>query len=155
MNRRKGKQGYILIAAAIAAIVVVGMLGLSVDAGHMFITKSEAQGFADSAAIAAALQLDGSTQGIQDAISAVQASVNRWNFSTAPFTGTTIEFAQQGTGPWQTAPNPAAGFRFVRVTAASSVGLYFAPVLVRQASSVVRARAAAAQVPKTTFREAL
>src|SRR2546426_1551141 len=73
------KDGFTLIASAACALMVFGMAGLAVDIGRMYITKNEAQSFADSAALFAALQLDGSTGGITNADSAVANNVNKWN----------------------------------------------------------------------------
>lgn len=155
LRHGKNKRGFVLVLTAVSALVLVGILGLAVDVGRMYITKSEAQAFADSAAIAAALELDGTTTGITDAKNAVAANVNKWNFSTRGFTGTVTEFATSMAGPWLTAPNPASLYRFARVTATANVSLFFLPAVVAQTTTNVRARAVGAQVPKTEFREAL
>ena len=151
----RGERGFVLVLTAVSALALVGILGLTVDLGRMYITKSEAQAFADSAAIAAALELDGTTAGIADANLAVAANLNRWNFSTQAFTGTTTEFATALAGPWVTAPNPATNYRFARVTATADVRLFFLPAVITTNHTNVKARAVGAQVPKTSFREAL
>ena len=63
-RRVRGKQGYILVATALSIPFLLGVSGLSIDIGRMYITKSEVQAFADSAALAAARELDGTTAGI-------------------------------------------------------------------------------------------
>ncbi len=151
----RGKRGYVLVLTAVSALALVGILGLAVDVGRMFITKSEVQTFADSAAIAAALELDGTSTGLNDARTAAAANLNRWNFSTRAFTGTTTEFATAVAGPWVAAPNPATAYRFARVTATANVNLFFLPAVVPTNSTNVKARAVGAQVPKTEFREGL
>jgi len=145
----------VLVLTAVSAIALVGALGLTVDLGRMYITKSEAQSFADSAAIAAALELDGTTAGMTDAKNAVAANLNRWNFSTQAFTGTTTAFATALAGPWVTTPSPATSYRFAAVTATANVKLLFLPIVVSTDSTNVIARAVGAQVPKTQFREGL
>lgn len=145
----------VLLATAIATVVMISMLGMSVDFGRIFIAKSELQAFADSAAIAAAILLDGTTEGIADALTAVRLSQNRWNFGTATVRDPITEFARDLSGPWVTAPSSAAGYRFARVTTQVTAGLFFLPVAVRETSMLVKARAVAAQVPKTNFREGL
>jgi Flp pilus assembly protein TadG len=152
---RRGRRGYVLITTAMSAIALVSMLGVAVDIGRMYITKSEAQNYVDSAAIAAALQLDGSTDGITDARNAAAASGNKWNFNNSNFTNPAIEFSQDGTGGWEAYPNPATGYRFVRVRAQAEAKLLFLPIAVSRDTTTIRARAVAAQVPKTTFREGL
>jgi len=154
-KKQASNRGYVLVATALSAVALLGMVGLAVDLGRVFIAKSEAQTFADSAALAAAAELDGSLQGITDAINAVNANPNKWNFNTRAFTGTIVEFAQNATGPWVSMPTTGAGYRFVRVTSSVNVSLLFLPAVVPTWSQLVKARAVAAQVPKTTFREAL
>jgi len=150
-----GERGFVLIAAAVAGVSVIAAVGLAVDLGLVYIAKSEGQAFADSAAITAALQLDGSTTGITDAVNAVSANGNRSNFGHTVFSGTVTDFAQTASGPWLTNPSPAIGYRFARVTAQTTVSLYFLPVVVGRTSTVVKARAVAGQIPKSSFREGL
>jgi hypothetical protein len=119
----------------------------------MYIVKSEAQAYADAAALAAALELDGTPAGITRAQNSLAASTNRWNMGTTAFGGSQVDFAAQAGGPWQGSPNPAAGFRFARVRASTTVPLYFMPVVTSVGSTVVSASAIAAQVLKTNFRE--
>jgi hypothetical protein len=129
------------------------MLALAADIGRMYIVKSEAQAYADAAALAAALELDATTAGITRARSSLDASTNRWSMGTMAFSGSQVDFAAQAGGPWQGSPNPASGFRFARVRASTTVPLYFMPVIASTGSSVVSASAVAAQVLKPSFRE--
>ena len=46
------------------ALTMTGVLGMAFDIGRMYIAKSELQSFADAAALAAALRLDGQSTGI-------------------------------------------------------------------------------------------
>ena len=61
---RSGQRGYVLIALTLGLVFLLGMAGLAVDIGRMYVTKSEAQSFVDSAAFSGALQLDGTAAGI-------------------------------------------------------------------------------------------
>lgn len=154
--RRIGQRGYILVGISVSAIALAAMLGVSVDIGRMFIAKSEAQAFADSASIAAALKLDGTQVGITNATAAFNANANKWDFSSKAFTDKSIAFAASPAGPWSATPASAASVRYARVTASAPVKLLFLPVVVRNAQQTnVTARATAAQAPKTSFREAL
>jgi Flp pilus assembly protein TadG len=63
-GRRGQRQGFVLVTMAIAAIALIAVLGLAVDVGRMFIAKNETQTYCDSASLAAALALDGTTTGI-------------------------------------------------------------------------------------------
>lgn len=151
--RPSGKRGFVLITTGVCILAMLGMLGLAVDLGRIYIVKSETQAYADSAALAAALELDGTLQGFDRARQAVAANNNRWNLATATFTGAQTEFSTAATGPWEASPATATGYRYVRVTAAATVPLLFLPAVGTAASSVVRASAVAGQVPKNNFGE--
>jgi Flp pilus assembly protein TadG len=111
-RRREGQErGFVLVTMAVAAIALMGVLGLAVDLGHMFVSKNETQAYCDSAALAAALALDGTTSGIANAKAAVTASTNAWNFSTVSVPSPTVTFATALTGPWHVVggTGPGAG----------------------------------------------
>src|SRR5438876_9831010 len=109
INRRAGQRGFTMLASAICGVMIFGMAGLAVDIGRMYITKNEAQSFADSAALFAALQLDGSTSGLTNADAAVASCPNKWNFATTAFTGTTIEYSADGSTGWATSSDVPTG----------------------------------------------
>jgi uncharacterized membrane protein len=54
----------LLIALMVSLVFLLGMVGLAVDIGRMYVTKGEAQSFVDSAALAAATKLDGTSSGL-------------------------------------------------------------------------------------------
>src|SRR5881397_39406 len=119
-HKHSRRSWFTLLASAVCGLMVFGMAGLAVDVGRMYITKNEAQSFADSAALFAALQLDGSTSGLTNADAAVASCPNKWNFATTAFTGTTIEYSADGSTGWATSSDvPSASkknMRYVRVT---------------------------------------
>ncbi|MBI2685022.1 MAG: hypothetical protein HYX27_01805 [Acidobacteria bacterium] len=154
-QRRPQQRGYVLLSVGSAAIVLLGAVGLAVDLGRMYITRGEAQTFADSAALSAVLELDSTSQGITRAQSAVTNDPNRNTFGTTAFTGTTVEFATSSAGPWSANPANANGYAFVRVNATVSVPIYFLALAVSRTSTNVVAAAVAGQVPKTTFGQGL
>jgi len=135
------------------SVAMIGMLGLAVDLGRAYITKNEAQAFADAAAIAAALQLDGTAAGITQGRNSVSSSPNKWNMATTAFAGTGIvtEFSQDGSTGWD--PNPASpgGYRYVRVTAnVTTMKLYFLPIVGASSTADISASAIAGQQLTTT-----
>jgi len=132
---------------------MLGMLGLAVDLGRVYVVKNEMQAYADSASLAASVELDGTDAGISRAQSAVTSNTNRWNLGTATFSGTQTHFATNVSGPWQSSPSPATNYRFVRVRANGNVSLYFLPVVAAPNSANVSAVALAGQVVKQDFRE--
>src|SRR5579862_2114054 len=64
LSRNRRDRGFILVTVALAAVAVFGFLGLAVDLGRMYIVKNETQSYADAAALAAALQLNGTSAGV-------------------------------------------------------------------------------------------
>ena len=125
-NRRE--RGHVLFVTAAAAVVILGMAGLTVDLARMYIGKNELQSYCDAASIAAANRLNGTTAGITNATTEATSNVNRWGFGQDTVGSVTVEFGQNSTGPWVASPNPATGYRFARVGAQGNVTLYFLPV---------------------------
>ena len=132
LNRRRG---YTLLSLALLIPALLAATGLSVDLGRVYVAKTELQNFADSAAINAAFELDGTTAGIADANAAAAngpgttATRNRWNFSSQAVPAPTVEFATQPNGAYSSNPGSGAGYRFVRVTLTGPVPIYFLRVL--------------------------
>ena len=130
---------------------VFGCTGLAIDIGRMFSARNEAQAYCDSAATAAAMDLDGTTTGIARAQASVANSPNRWNFATSSLTNTSVTFATSPAGPWVASPNPASGYIYAQVTATAPVALYFLPVVTAQSRFNIVTTAAAGQIPLTTL----
>jgi hypothetical protein len=148
--KQGNKRGFIILVTAISLIVLVGMLGLAVDLGRVYIVKDEAQAFTDLAAIAAARHLDGKQAGIDNANAEVANSTNGWNFGTQNFPAgiRTVEFATSATGPWFTAPSGSlVGYAYVRVTVNPVVNLSFLPATGSGFTQTVTARSVAGVVP--------
>jgi hypothetical protein len=62
MNRKVNayrQRGAVAIATAISAVVLVGLLGVVIDLGRIFVVKTELQNAADACALAATFELDG------------------------------------------------------------------------------------------------
>ena len=152
-NRNSGESGFTLIATAVCLIVLVGMLGLAVDLGRVYVTKNEAQAFTDAAALAATRSLNGKSTGITAANTAVTSTMssNRWNMATTAFTSgnTTTEFAISATGPWSTNPSPATSYAYTRVTATPSLGMSFIRVVGGPSAQSVLAQSVAGMVAAT------
>ena len=131
------------------------MAGLAVDMGRMYITKNEAQSYADSASLYAVQQLDGTSAGITAADNAVANNPMKWGFGTTAFSGTTTEYSTDGSTNWATSGNVAASdvpnIRYVRVTAnVNNLPLYLLPVTGTGATATVQARAIAGQTLEGT-----
>src|SRR5438105_13253818 len=111
----RSRRGYVLIATTLGLTFLLGSVGMGVDIGRMYIAKSEAQAYVDSAAISAARYLDGTSGGISSAQTAVSSDGGKWRFDTSTFTNVTTTFATSTSGPWVSAPNPATGYNHVQV----------------------------------------
>lgn len=61
------QHGAVAIIVALCLTLLIGMIGLVVDLGHMFVIKTELQNAADSCALAAARELDGNTDSLERA----------------------------------------------------------------------------------------
>src|SRR6185295_5319229 len=159
---RKSARGFTMAATAIGLFMLVGMMGLAVDIGRVFIVKSEGQAFADFAAMSAARKLNGKSSGITDAQTEVANSTNKWLFGTTSFASgiRTTEFATKtpgssgsgacSGGTWSTAPSsPYTNIGCVRVTVTPAVSLSFMPVLGTGYTQTVTAQAVAGVVPQT------
>lgn len=135
VSRRSARRGFALAATAVCLPTMIAAAGLVVDAGRMIAAKSELQAFSDTAALAAAAELDGTMEGI-DRARAVAASgptagaaSNRWLFSTQAITNVQAGFARTPTGPFEAFPASADNYRFVRVAVAEEISLYFLAIL--------------------------
>src|ERR1017187_147784 len=82
------------VTMGLATVGVLCVVGLAVDAGRLYIAKDETQVYCDSAAVAAALALDGTSTGIASAHSAVAASTNKWNLATTSISNPVVAFAK-------------------------------------------------------------
>jgi hypothetical protein len=124
-QRRREQRGFTLLTAAVSMLVLIGMVGLAVDIGRMYIAKSEAQVFADSASLAATIELDGTQAGIARARARVASNPNKWNFETSTYTNVTTAFATSTEGPWEEYPLIASNVRYARAITTVQVPIYF------------------------------
>ena len=154
-NHRRGERGFTLLTTGICAFLIFGMAGLAVDVGRMYITKNEAQSYADSAALYAVQQLNGTSVGITAADTAVSNNPQKWGFSTNSFTGTTTEYSTDGSTGWATSGSVSTAnvpdIRYVRVTAnVTTLPLYLIPVIGVGNTATVRAQSVAGQTLEGT-----
>lgn len=161
--RGKKEKGFVLMAAAIGFAAVLGAAGLAVDLGRVYIARSEVQVFADSAALAAAIQLNGTSAGVVAANLAVQNTPNRWNFGTQSFSGTIVQFAlpsaananQPDAASWTAAPATGTNYRFVKVLAGVDVPILLAQAITAQPTMHVSGVATGGQLMVTTYADGL
>ena len=145
VRSRTRQRGSILILMATSCTLLCACLALSLDLGRVYIVRNEAQVFADSAALSAALRLNGSSAGLRESIQAVRSNPNRFNFGTEAFTDMLVEFGPARDGPWSSSPQRPELCSFVRVTARAKVTMMLLPVLNGAATSMPGAVAVAAR----------
>jgi Putative Flp pilus-assembly TadE/G-like len=179
LKRKVGQRGFVLLLMTAASIGLLAAIGLAIDLGRVFITKNEAQAYADSEAVAASLWLNGRTTGIDNAISTVTSSTATYNFSsTDKWNMNTCSFLTSATGCTSTTPvvevstassgatwyttsasvpgGSVANILYVRVTTSVNMPLYFLPVLRGTTyTQNVKAQAIAGQVDITNFTQGL
>ncbi len=96
----------------------------------MYIAKSEAQAYVDSAALSAARYLDGTSDGITKANNGVAADTGKWRFDTSTFTNVTTAYGKTATGPWTTTPpDPPTGYDYAQVSTTLSMPMYLIRVV--------------------------
>lgn len=153
-RQRTARQGgFALVMTAICIIVLIGMMGLAVDLGRAFIVKNEAQSFTDAAALAAAVQLNGSDRGIENARTVVSqlTSSNRWQFNKRTFSSVLLEFSENKTA-WTLNPSSPTNVKYARVTATvTDLPSFFMPVVGASRLMRVSARSMAGSELPTSF----
>jgi Flp pilus assembly protein TadG len=165
MGRRRRESGFVLITMAASAVALMGVLGLAVDVGRLFVAKNETQAFCDAAALAAGLRINGDSTGITLAKAAATSTGNQWNMNTTAINtgnaltdangGYQIDFATSIAGPWVATPATPAGYTFTRVQVTVPVNLYFIEIVLPFGSTfykqTVAASAISGQVTVTDF----
>ena len=85
---RKRQRGAVAVVVGLSIFVLVGMIGLALDMGQMFVNKTELQNAADACALAAARELDGNVDALTraDAAGVLVGTRNLVGFQAAAVT---------------------------------------------------------------------
>lgn len=167
-KKRGTRDGFVLIALAVGVVAFIGSMGLAIDVGRMLIAKNEGQTFVDAASLAATLELDGTSDGIDRARVQANSARNLWNFNNNTFSDISISFAKEKNGPYDTEIIDPRGYRFARVQTRVSVPITFSTVqssppaangaplaLLMGGYASVAADSIGGQEPRTIFKEGL
>ncbi len=121
-NYRSREKGASLILGIISLVMIIPMLGLSVDVGILYAAKARLQSAVDGAALAAARALNLGETITEQTTNAQQNAVN-WFYANFP----TGNWATTGTSMTTNSVSVTAGtnVRSVSVTASSNVPTYF------------------------------
>lgn len=130
---RRRQRGAIAVLFALILLVLVGMIGLSIDMSRLYNRKSELQSLADAAALSGADSLAGTKAGVEAAVLAAEAAGKAkkiaYERATASWSKDAVLFSTAPSGePWVSATvagaNPAK-MMFIKVDTsalASAVG---------------------------------
>jgi uncharacterized membrane protein len=142
-KQRRSERGFVLIVTCIVLAILLGLAGVGIDIGRMYVIESELQAFSDAAALNAALQLDGTEGGLKRASQAASELATgphamKWDLGSQSITNIKSSFVKNDARVVVSAPAPLI---FLRVLPAGAAG--FANVT---ASSVARKTAAGARL---------
>lgn len=164
---RNGQNGAVAIIVAISLPILIGMAGLALDLGKLYITKTELQNATDACALAAAVELDGTESQFAKAESAGIAvgQLNKSYFQSAVVKfalNDAIKFSQQLNGTYLTKTSAlgtgkSSDYQFVQCSANHiNIPNYLVPVLnvlgstVADSSDVVAAAVASNRPGQST-----
>jgi len=152
--RRTAQRGAVAIMVGVALTVLVGAVGLSIDAGRLYVTKSELQSAVDACALAAARELvctgTTDTSCLDNARAAGQTVAARHQANLQASTvNATVTFASTLSGPY--ASDAPAAARHVRCTAQVSGIVPWLMGVLGAGSSTVAASAVATTTPAQDF----
>mgnify|MGYP003288437162 CR=1 FL=1 len=125
-EQRRNERGSISIMTAIFALLLMAMVGLTIDVSRIYLVRTELQNAADAAALTAARELNGGTGGIDDAVNqAMNVIANNQGLQTKTDVDiVSVEFAEDlDDDPYM---NAAAAkldpenIRFVKVTTSTT-----------------------------------
>lgn len=116
------QRGAIAVMLAVLIFAMIGLLGIVIDLGHLYVRKTELQNAADAAALAGARQMNSRSSGIAAAVTAsiAMAAVNASDLGRTPVTITDaqVRFGPSPDGPWSdsaTAQGAASSMHFIKV----------------------------------------
>lgn len=158
-NRRsfdvKTRRGYVTIMFTLGLLLLLGVCGLAVDIGRMYAAKSEAQSFADIAALNAIEKLVLSPGAFTAASNAAANTSAKWNFGSSAFTDVVTTFGTNATGTFTATPpalgNQPSDYTFVLVTVHANVPMYLLGAAIGRQSATVAAQAMAGEQATTSL----
>ena len=135
---RVRERGAIAIIVALTLSVMLGFVGLAIDGGRLYLTKTELQNAADACALAASYELTGAPAIAADAFTRADAagqSIGQKN--KVDFQGTaiaagdiTLTYSSSLAGGWTAAGGAPANSKYVRCTVRrTGIQPYFMQVL--------------------------
>ncbi|HTC87503.1 MAG TPA: pilus assembly protein TadG-related protein [Bryobacteraceae bacterium] len=148
------QKGFVLIVTAISMTLLLGLAGLAIDIGRMYVIRAELQSFTDAAALTAALELNGTDAGMVRARTGASRLADgphamRWDMGTQPITNIATAFSSDKT-TWDEQPKKAGDYHFVRVVASEQAPVIFLRIFQPLSSTTVAASSVAAKTEQST-----
>ena len=141
IGSRKRQRGAVAVMVGVLIFSLIGLLGIVIDLGHLYVRKAELQNAADAAALAGVRQFNGTAAGIDKAVIAAiaMAAANASDLGKTPVTiaAAQIRFSKTSpNGSWvdaATARADPAQYTFIKVDtsgiAQETRPTWFMPVL--------------------------
>jgi Flp pilus assembly protein TadG len=133
------ERGFVFIVTAIAMTLLIGLAGLAIDVGRMYVIRAELQSFTDAAALTAARELDGTATNLDHVRAGAKRLAEgphamRWDMGTQPIANivTTVSEDQPGK-------------RFVHVVATEPAPIIFLRMFQPFSSTTVAAASVASK----------
>lgn len=124
--RRASQRGGVLLVVVLSLTVLIGMMGLAVDAGRLYVAKTELQNAADACALAASRELAGSVAADAfaraDAAGKLLGSRHKVDFQGSALAAGdfALTYSASLDGPWSAAGSAAGTARMVRCSVTKS-----------------------------------
>jgi uncharacterized membrane protein len=149
----ESQKGFVLIVTSISMTLLLGLAGLGIDIGRMYVIRTELQAFTDAAALTAAAELNGTDAGLTRARTGATRLADgphamRWDMGTQPIANITTSFSSDN-DTWQEHPKQASDCRFVRVIATEPAPIIFLRIFQPRTSTSVAAASVASKTEQT------
>jgi Flp pilus assembly protein TadG len=153
LRTRQEEGGFVLIVTSIAVTLLLGLAGLGIDIGRMYVIRAELQSFTDAAALSAALQLNGTESSLDRARAGAARLAEgphamRWDLGAQPITNISTSFSSDGK-TWLEQPTQARDYRLVRVVASEPAPVIFLRIFQPLTSTIVSSASVAAKADQT------
>jgi uncharacterized membrane protein len=148
LSKPRAQRGFVLIVTSIALTLLLGLAGLAIDIGRIYMIRAELQSFTDAAALSAALELDGTAAGLEHAREGAKGlaagpHAMRWDMGTQPIDDIATSFSADQNN-WQEQPRQPT-VRFARVVASEPAPVIFMRIFQPRSSTKVSAASVAAK----------
>lgn len=138
----RARRGGILVIVALSITVIAGFVALVFDVGYLRMEGMRLQMASDAAAHAAAKELNGTEEGLGDAITAASSVAGMWTIAGNKLTigSDEVEFGTyDGAGTFVSETDPAL-INALRVSASADLPLFFGAIAFDSSGSVAAGR---------------